>query len=224
MRPYANKVYHPFRWRGWWDFGAGALGDMACHTMDGIFWALEPGYPTVIEPLATTPITDDAFPNSQIVRWDFPATANRPGFKAYWYDSALHPPLPAELEWGRDLARTGNIFVGTEATLLVSGDYGNSPRIIPEAKMRKIGKPKQMLERSPGHVLEWLLACAGEKPLDYPKSRFAYAGPFSEVVLLGNVATRVGRRLEYDGENQRVTNVPEANAFLTKEYRAGWKF
>ena len=118
---------------------------------------------------------------------------------------------------------TGNLFVGTKASMLISGDYLNSPRIIPEARMKEIGKPKQLLERSPGHVEEWVLAAKGEKPLDFPKSNFAYAGPFTEAVLLGNVALRLGRRLEWNSREMRVTNLPEANAFLTKEYRAGWK-
>ena len=90
--------------------------------------------------------------------------------------------------------------------------------------MKEIGKPPQMLERSPGHVLEWIMAAAGEQPRDYPKSNFAYAGPFTETVLLGNVALRVGRRLEWDGEQMEFTKVPEANEYVSKEYREGWRF
>jgi len=90
--------------------------------------------------------------------------------------------------------------------------------------MQQIGKPPQKLERSPGHVKEWILAVAGEKPLDYPKSNFAYAAPFTEAVLLGNIALRVGRRLEWDGKAMKFTNLPDANQYLTKEYRAGWRF
>ncbi len=90
--------------------------------------------------------------------------------------------------------------------------------------MRDIGRPAQMLERSPGQVAEWVLAAMGERPLDYAQSNFGYSGPFTEAVLLGNLALRVGRRLEWDGQNMRITNVPEANALLTKEYREGWRF
>jgi len=214
--------YHWFNWRGWWDFGAGALGDMACHTMDGVFWALDPGYPTSIEPLAASACTSEAFPNASAIQWVFPRRGFRRGFDCYWYDGGLKPPRPPELEPGRDLPSTGNLFVGTKATLMVSGDYGESPRIIPEAKMREIGRPPKMLERSPGHVEEWVAACKGEQPMDYARSNFAYAGPFTEAVLLGNIALRVGRRIEWDGAALKITNIPEANEYLTKTYRSGW--
>ncbi|MFO0839128.1 MAG: Gfo/Idh/MocA family oxidoreductase [Phycisphaerae bacterium] len=224
QRGYRRKAYHPFNWRGYFDFGCGALGDMACHTLDGMFWALDPGAPTSVEPFAGTPATSDSFPKSTIIKWSYPAKGKRPAFVSYWYDGGLSPTTPAALEMGRKLPSTGNLFIGTKATMLVSGDYGESPRIIPETKMKEIGKPAQMLERSPGHQQEWLMACVGEKPLDFPKSNFSYAGPFTEAILLGNLALRMGRKLEWDAAAMKFTNVPEANAFLTKEYRNGWKF
>lgn len=233
-RPFKRKAYHRFNWRGWWDFGAGALGDMACHTMDGIFIAMAPGAPTVIEPIAATRTNDESFPKASIVRWEFPAREvpaegggkawRRPGFAAYWYDGDLRPRFPAELEIGRKLPDTGNILIGTKACMLITGDYGDSARIFPESKMKEIGKPPQLMERSEGHYLEWFAAAAGEKPIDHPKSSFAYAGPFSETVLLGNVALRVGRRLEWDSENLRFTNCSQADQYVSKEYRSGWKF
>lgn len=223
VRPYAERVYHPFAWRGWWDFGTGALGDMACHTMDGIFWSLDPGYPTAVEPVAYSPMTDESFPKASIVRWEFPARGKRKAFTAYWYDGELRPTTPAVLEVGRRMPGTGSLFVGTKATMMVSGDYGTSPRIIPEAVMREVGKPPQLLERSPGHVEEWVKACRGEESIDFPQSRFQYSAPMCETVLLGNIALRMGRRLEWDGPNLRFTNVPEANQYITKEYREGWR-
>jgi hypothetical protein len=223
VRPYKKDAYHRFAWRGWWDFGAGALGDMACHTMDGVFWALDPGHPASVEPVTSTSVNAESFPKASIVKWTFPARGTRKPFDAYWYDGGLMPPFPPALEPGRRLPSTGNLFMGTKASMLVSGDYGESPRIFPEAKMKEIGKPPQLLERSPGHIEEWLMACVGEKPLDFPKSSFAYAGPFSEVVLLGNVALRVGRKLDWDGEKMQFTNLPDANQYITKEYRGGWK-
>jgi len=224
QRPFKNGAYHPFSWRGWWDFGVGALGDMACHTMDGVFWALDPGHATSVEPVASTPVNNETLPNASIIKWTFPATSKRPGFAAYWYDGSLHPGAPIDLELGRQMPNTGNLFVGTKASLLVSGDYGNSPRIIPESKMREVGKPPKMLERSPGHFKEWILACAGEKPIDYPKSNFAYSAPMTESILVGNIALRLGRRLEWNGEKMEFTNVPDANQYVTKDYRPGWKF
>ena len=197
---------------------------MACHTMDGVWAVLDPGYPTSVEPIAATSITADAFPKAAMIKWEFPARNGRPAFTNYWYDGDLKPPFPAELELDRHYASGGCLFVGTKATILVSGDYCNSPRIIPEAKMKEIGKPPQMLERSPGQYKEWVKACKGEEPLDYAKSNFAYAGPFTEAILLGNIALRMGRRLEWDGENMQFTNLPEANQYVSNEYRAGWKF
>lgn len=230
LRPYkgpadgkGNGPYHKFNWRGWWDFGNGALGDMACHTMDGVWAALDPGYPTSVEPLAATEITSEAFPNASVVKWEFPAKPGRPAFTNYWYDGGLKPPFPIDLEATRKYASGGCLFVGTKAKILVAGDYCDSPRIIPEAKMKEIGKPKQLLERSPGHIEEWIMAAKGEKPLDFARSNFFYSGPFTETVLLGNIALRVGRRLEWDAKKLEFTNYPEANRYVTKEYRDGWK-
>jgi len=224
VRPYKEKTYHPFAWRGWWDFGAGALGDMACHTMDGMFWALDPGCPTAVEPLASMAVNNETFPKAAVVKWEFPAKGNRKAFTAYWYDGGLLPTIPADLELGRQLGGLGNLFIGTKASLLCQGAYGDSARIFPEKKMKEIGKPKQLLERSPGHYVEWLMAVAGQKTPDFCKSNFGYAGPMSETILLGNVAIRMGRRLDYDGKNMKVTNLPEANQYVHKEYREGWRF
>jgi len=222
--------YHWFNWRGWIDFGCGALGDMACHTMDGIFWALNPGYPTSVEPVTAAQITNEAFPNASTIKWEFPRRGWRRGFAAYWYDGGLKPPLFPEIEKSRTSYKiSGNLFRGTKGSLLVYGDYGSSPIILPEeygTKVREsVGKkPPQLLERSPGHVKEWVMAAKGEKPIDFPKSNFRYSAPMSETILLGNIALRVGRRLEWDGRNLRFTNVPEANELVSKEYREGWRF
>ena len=108
---------------------------------------------------------------------------------------------------------------------MIQGDYGDSPRIIPETKLKEIGKPPKMLERSPGHYKEFYLAAKGEKNLDFPKSNFLYAGPMCESILLGNVALKFpGKKLAWDGPNLTVTNIPEANKFINKEYRPGWRF
>jgi len=97
-------------------------------------------------------------------------------------------------------------------------------RIIPEAKMKEIGKPPKTLERSPGHYKEWWMALTGQKPYDFPKSNFGYAGPMTETILLGNIVVKVGKRIEWDGPNLKITNIPEANKYVNKEYRKGWKF
>jgi predicted dehydrogenase len=224
MRPYKNDTYHPFKWRGWWDFGAGALGDMAAHTMDGMFWALDAFDPVSVEPVTMADMNGETFPKAGVMKWHFAARGDRPAFDGYWYEGGLKPQRPPELEPNRKLPETGNLFIGTKATMMVSGDYGNSPRIIPESKQKELGKPPKMLERSPGNYVEWVSAAKGEKPLDYCKSNFSYAGPMCECMILGNIAMRMGRKLEWDGPNLTVTNVPEANKFVNKEYRDGWKF
>lgn len=221
-KPNGAGPYHWFNWRGWQDFGCGALGDMACHTTDGLYWALDPGQPTSIEPIALTNVNKESYPKAAMLKWEYPAKGSRPAYTSYWYDGGLRPRVPDVLEPDRKLPDTGNLVVGTKLTLLVAGDYGDSPRIIPEAKMKELGKPPQLLERSEGHFKEWVMACVGEKPVDYPKANFDYAGPHTANVLLGNIALRVGRKLEWDGT--KFTNIPDANQYLTKEYRDGWKF
>ncbi|MCB9892701.1 MAG: Gfo/Idh/MocA family oxidoreductase [Planctomycetes bacterium] len=221
MRPYKNGTYHTFNWRGWWDFGAGALGDMACHTMDGLFWALEPGAPTRITPFATPAGNDETFPNQSVIRWDFPAKGTRPGFQAYWYDGGLFPSKPLAMEKERKLPKTGNLFVGTKATLLVSGDYGGNPRIIPESLDKELGEPPRVIERSIGHYEEWVEACKGN---GRTLSNFAYAGPMTEAILLGNVALRLGRELVWDAPNMRIAHDEEATMWLRRKPREGWAF
>ena len=223
VRPYKKDVYHPFKWRGWIDFGCGALGDMGCHTLNAMFMALEPGYPTSVEPISDSGMHKESYPQSAALKWLFPSNGKRPGFTLFWYDGGRKPPRPPELEADREMPGTGCYFVGTKGTMLVAGDYNDSPRLIPEARLKEIGKPKRVLERSVGHYKEFVLAALGDKPLDFCKSNFGYAAPMTETIDLGNVALRAGRKIEWDGPAMRITNVPEANALLTKEYRAGWK-
>lgn len=224
MRPFKSGVYHAFNWRGWLDFGTGALGDMACHTMDAVFWSMQPGHPTAVEPIAMTNINGETYPNASVVKWEFPARGKRKAFNVYWYDGNLKPARPPELPGDEKLPNTGNLYVGSDAKLLVSGDYGDQPRLLPDDKAASLGTPPKLLERSPGHMQEWVMACKGEKPFDYPGSNFQYAAPFTETILLGNVALLANRRLEWNGDRMEITNVPEANRWINKEYREGWRF
>jgi predicted dehydrogenase len=224
VRPFKNEVYHRFKWRGWMDFGCGALGDMGCHTQNAMFMTLDPGYPTSVEPIATMPIHKECYPTATAVKWVFPAKGDRPAFNAFWYDGNLHPARPKELEAEHNLPDTGSLFIGTKGAILVKGDYNDSPSIIPRSELERIGKPKKILDRSPGHYKEFVMAALGEKPIDFCKSNFGYAGPMTETIGLGNVALRVGRKIEWDGEKLEITNIPEANKLLTKEYREGFKF
>ena len=216
---YKNGIY-PFKWRGFWHFGAGALGDMGCHTMDAFYWAMDPGAPTSVECLKKSEMIDGNFPKSSVVKMKFPAKKGQKAFDFYWYDGGEKPD-PA-LGLGRKLPGTGCIFVGDKASIMSAGDYGDSPRIIPEAKMREIGKPKRTLERSVGHYKEFVLAATGKKPIDYPGSNFGYASPFSETVLLGNVALRCEGELKWDSKNLKITNNADANKIVNKEYHNDW--
>lgn len=216
-----DPAYLPFKWRGWWDFGTGAFGDVACHIMDGAYWALRLGAPTAVEAISTG-ASDVASPLASVVTNYFPARGKMPPVKYTWSDGGLLPVLPPDLEMGRDLnPEAGTLLFGSKATVLCSFYY-DSVRIIPEAKMRERSSslpPRTIPRVKDGPFAEWLLGCKGG-PL--PGSNFEYSGPFTESVLLANVAIRSRRRIEWDSAALRVTNLPDANRFVTKEYRPGW--
>lgn len=218
---YRKAGFH-FNWRGFWHFGAGALGDMGCHTMDAFFWAMDPGSPTSVECLKKSEMIDGNFPKQSIVKMKFPAKGDRPAFDFYWYDGGLKPDHPEHLEEGRKLPNTGCVFVGEECSIMSAGDYGDSPRLIPEEAMKKHGKPDKTIERSVGHYKEFVLAATGQKPIDYPGSNFGYAAPFSETVLLGNLALAAEGELMFDSKNLKVTNNEAANRFVNKTYHNDW--
>ena len=220
-RPYDPAYMPGLKWRGWWDFGTGAFGDVACHIMDGAYWALELGAPTSVEAMSTGG-TALATPHASIVTSHFPARGTMPAVKYTWSDGGLMPPLPRELELGRDLpSEAGTLLFGSKAVALCSFYY-ETVRIIPEAKMKEMSSslPGKSIPRvQGGPFAEWIRACKGG-----PKagSNFDYSGPFTEAVLLSNVAIRSRRRIEWDSAAMKVTNLPDANQFITKEYRPGW--
>ncbi|MBI4624534.1 MAG: Gfo/Idh/MocA family oxidoreductase [Verrucomicrobia bacterium] len=219
-RPY-DPAYAPWKWRGWWDFGTGAFGDVACHIMDGAYWALDLGAPTAVEAMSTG-ATALASPLASVVTNHFPARGTMPPVKYTWSDGGLMPPLPKELELGRDLPEeAGTLLFGSKATVLCSFYY-ETVRIIPEAKMQEMapGLPAKTIPRvQGGPFAEWVQGCKGGPK---PGSNFDYSGPFAESVLLANVAIRARRRIEWDSAAMKVANLPDANQFVTKEYRPGW--
>ncbi len=228
MRPYKNGVYHSFKWRGFVDFGSGALGDMACHTTDGIYAIMKPGYAATAEPIIMTGPVKDQWPAGMVVKSTYRAKRNQPGFTTYWYEGKdkdgkpLMPEVPEGLKVdGRKLPRTGNLIIGTKGTMLVEGDYWGSPQLIPEARRKEFGRPKQLLERSPGHHKEFFMACKGEKPREFSQSNFGYSGPMTANIQLGNLCARAGKKLVLN-EAGEITSDPKINDLAWREPRKGW--
>ena len=214
-RPY-HKTYLPGEWRRWWDFGTGTLGDMGCHIIDPVWWALDLGYPTSVE-AKPGEFNDETYPKATSVRWEFPARGDLPPVTVTWNDGDRRPPLPEDFEPGRKLPGQGGLYYGDKGTLLAP--HMGNPRLIPEEKMKGFEMPEPFLGRGENHYQQWINACKGGPK---PTADFDYSGPLSETILFGNVAARAGKKLLWDGPNLKVTNAPEANEYLRREYRKGW--
>jgi len=219
-RPY-NPAYAPFKWRGWWDFGTGPLGDMGIHNSSPIFWALKLGYPTSVELVSQQGCNAETGPTKSIVRYEFGARGDMPPVTLMWYDGGNEPPRPEELEEGRRIGDNdgGSLFVGDKGKILAPGWCAASPRIIPETKMKDYNQPPKTIPRSPGHHAEWIEACKTGKPTT---ANFDFAGRLTEVMLAGNIAVRTGGKLIWDGPNMTCTNIPQANQYVHCRYRKGW--
>lgn len=217
MRPY-HRAYHPRTWRCWWDFGCGMMGDRGAHTLDSVVTALKLGAPESID-ATSCGNTAEVHPLSAIVTFRFAARPGLPPVKLTWYEGT-RPPRPTELEDGRRMpAEGGVLFKGSRGTIMCDV-YGGSPRIIPETKMREVTLPEKTLPRVKGsHEQDWATACKTGQPAG---ADFAYSGPLTELCLLGNIAKRVDARIEWDAENLKITNLPEADRYVRTEYRKGW--
>ncbi len=220
MRPY-HPAYVPFKWRGWWDFGSGGLGDMGIHNLAPVFAALKLDAPVSVN-ASSTPVYPESVPQANVVHYEFPARGELPAVTLHWYDGGITPPRPPELDDERELNREdGIIFVGDKGKMLVEGWGGEKPRLIPQKRDKEYQRPPKTLPRSVGHHKEWLLACRNGSPT---RSNFEFAGPLTEAVLLGMVCVRSGGvKLEWDSANLKVTNEPDANQFLHYQYRKGWE-
>jgi hypothetical protein len=226
-RPY-NPAYLPFAWRGWWNFGCCSLGDMGCHVLNNVWRPLRLAPPVSIEAYPSR-CTSETGPLATIIYYEFAARDNMPAVRLTWYDGGMMPPRPPELEDDRRIGdNEGVLFVGDKGKIICTC-YGDSPRLIPETRMKEYQRSPKTIPRSIGHHKEWVEACKGGPPAG---SNFDVAGPLTEMVLLGNVAVRSsalqkenGRpvKLLWDAAGAKVANVPAANQFLTMEYRKGWE-
>jgi predicted dehydrogenase len=207
--------YEPFNWRKWWDFGGGALTDMACHYMDLPFWALKLRHPTKVSAEGNPrPADSEAAADWLIVNYDFPARGDLPALKLTWYDGGKQPPHIADKKvpaWGN-----GVLFVGEKGMLVA--DY-NRRQLLPDKEFEGFVPPKATIPDSVGHHKEWVEAC---KSGGTTTCNFDYAGALTETVLLGAVSYRVGKPLEWDAKTLKATNCPEAEKFLRRQYRKPW--
>jgi predicted dehydrogenase len=213
-RPYA-KGYHPFAWRGWWDFGTGALGDMACHTMNLAFAACDLRDPISIS--AETPgHNGDSFPKSSTIRYEFASTESRPAITMYWYDGGRRPDQA--LLQGEKMSGSGLILIGEKGSLYSPNDYGASWVLLPK---NELVAPDVEIVRSPNHFEEFVNAIKGGPAAmsNFPD----YAGPLTETVLLGNLAVWSGKTIEWDAKNLKALNCPEVDPIIKREYRKYWE-
>ena len=214
-----HPVYHPFNWRGWVDWGQGALGDMGAHLVDHPVWALKLGLPTSIETVST-PFNRVSFPDATTTYYEFAARDGMPPVKLVWYDGGLMPPKPEELGDERVDPGGGVMYVGTEGKM-IQETYGANPRLLPMERHNSYGAPAERLPRVPhqSHEMNWVNAIKGTDEISCP---FSYASHLTEIMLLGIVSLRANTKLHYDGANMRVTNDADANELLTRTYRAGY--
>ncbi|HZT36487.1 MAG TPA: Gfo/Idh/MocA family oxidoreductase [Bryobacteraceae bacterium] len=232
-----HPLYHPWLWRSWWDFGTGTVGDMTCHALHVFYEALELGAPVSVHgsrtkmhgglfhmspdgretlpPLIETP---DCESYSTMVAWDFPARGERPPVRVHWYDGGLRPPRPLELDPRTPLPSSGLLFVGSKGKML-AGYSGGKVRLLPETQYRDFQPPPKTLPRAAGHYREWIQAAKGGKPAS---CNFELGSRLTEVALLGTLAARAARYLEWDSANLRITNDADANQWVNPPYRKGW--
>ncbi|HXK60938.1 MAG TPA: Gfo/Idh/MocA family oxidoreductase [Acidobacteriota bacterium] len=222
QRPY-HPAYHPFKWRGWWDFGTGALGDMACHGFDAAFWILDLGNPSRVV-AETTPVKPETAPLVSRIEYDFPAKGDRPPVKLIWRDGDLKPSRPKWTPQGEPVppvGHSGQLFIGDEG-MIAADIYGGNPAIFPESRRKEVlaNMADEKEPASPGIYKEWIAACKGGPT---PGASFDYSVPLTMIVLLGNLAVRTGEVIEWDPVAFKVANCSSPNQYIRREYRRGWE-
>jgi predicted dehydrogenase len=214
-RPY-HPAYFPSAWRDFWTFGSSTLGDFGCHDLDAACWALNLESPLSVEARPAGPTDAEIGPHGCIAYFHFGQRGDRPPLKLTWYDGGLGPERPAELAASEKLPARGVLFVGDKGTILCAG-FAGKPRLLSQPHA---DAPKPTLLSSPGHHRNWLDACKGGKPAS---SNFAYGARLTEIVLLGVLALRTGRKVEWDAANLKAKGFAEADAFIQEDYRRGWE-
>jgi predicted dehydrogenase len=221
-RPY-HPVYVPFKWRGRWDFGTGAIGDMGVHNLDTAFWALELGVPSSAEVKDSSPKTSDCPPLWSIIELKYPARGQRPAVKLTFYDGKKLPPN--ELFHGASIADNGSLMIGSKGTLYTRTWHGGENEqdmflLLPKREFAGYVPPSPSLPRAlQGHHAEWIAACKGGPAA---KSEFGYAAKLTEGLLVGFLALRTGQRIDWDGDNMKAAGNSNADAFVKPAFRRGW--
>ncbi len=221
MRPYAPG-YHTFAWRGWWDFGTGALGDMACHTFNMPYMAVDLRDPISVV-AESSGHNKDSYPKWSVITFEFPSTDKRPGVKVVWYDGGKKPdPALLQSQGGSSdqpapkLDNSGSLIIGEKAKLYAPGDYANDIVLLGASRPEKVEYP-----RSPGHFKEFVDAIKGGPPAmsNFP----GYASSLTETILLGNLAVwATGKKIDWDAKNLQATNAPEVAGVIKPTYREGY--
>ena len=213
----------PHNWRGFPDFGCGAIGDMACHILGTANMALQLGSPLSVECVKLEDRGQYTFPLRTLIRFDFPARGSMPPVKVFWHDGLTERPHIegiADSELLGDSDVNGSLFIGQKG-MVTTGCYGERTRLVPAAKLQEYRLPPPVLSRSPGHYRDWIRACKGGEPAC---SNFSVAAPFVQWMLLGVIAMKFEGKLEWDAQRMRFTNNKEANQYLKPKFRKGWKF
>ncbi|MBR4221384.1 MAG: Gfo/Idh/MocA family oxidoreductase [Victivallales bacterium] len=219
FRPYHPSI-HPVRWRDFWNFGLGAIGDFVCHDMDVICWALKLGAPTTIEACQAGNTSPELIPYGSICRYFFKSSGRRPAVKVTWYDGGMRPETPEH--WPKDMEwpARGTMFIGEKGSLVCPG-LGATPFLMPEKMEKNYVRPQPSIPRSPGHHREWIDACKGGRP---GGTNFAYSAILTEIALCGVLALRTGKKITWDAKNMKAVGLPEADTIINGEpYRDGWE-
>jgi predicted dehydrogenase len=218
-----HPEYHPYNWRGWWAFGGGSIGDMAPHNIDPAVFALKLEHPLTIE-ASTTRVDGEVVPAGSLYTYRFGPRGDMPPVTLHWYDAGLRPPTPPGIDPTNPRQRLGEggngiLFMGDKGMITCPG-WAGMPRLMPEARRKEYKVPEKWLPRVKGHHADWIQACKGGKP---SSANFEYSAKLIEIILLGNVALRTKKLIEWDGPSMKAKNAPEAEKFIKEEYRKGWE-